>query len=412
MRWYINTSNYYLSTTTSKIENNTATWTFDVADVTVDWVTLPLEWYYWVDVDFGDASIREIFRIRSRNWYTLTYDKRISPNGLHTHQIWASVWLRDFSQLLNSLSTNTDNFWEIETTWNLSINVKGGIFYTPSNMNANTGKHVINDTPIVLPNNTTSYIVINKYSWGEEPTYIIEAVEWEELTNEWQYPIAKITTGTTIIDEIVDLRATVIWQGNMRSEVYDPDWISSDVFNMDNMKDGETNKLVHPENLQLWNWYQTTKQDTLVDSWPNANISTINNMSLLQWWNIALDTILTAWWAMENITPSIPEEDEEEEPVYEYQLQTIPLSDNAFIVMNNSWQILVEWQWEDYTYDNVEHTLSFPAWIHPGETYRVWIMYDDAQGENIQFTNFVTQEQYDNLPDGQKNSWNVFMIYE
>jgi hypothetical protein len=36
MKKYINTSNYYLSTTTSKIEEGTATGTFDVADVTVD----------------------------------------------------------------------------------------------------------------------------------------------------------------------------------------------------------------------------------------------------------------------------------------------------------------------------------------------------------------------------------------
>jgi hypothetical protein len=32
----------------------------------VDGVTLPLEGYYWVDVDFGDVSKREIFRIKNR----------------------------------------------------------------------------------------------------------------------------------------------------------------------------------------------------------------------------------------------------------------------------------------------------------------------------------------------------------
>ena len=87
MKKYINTSNYYLSTTTSKIEEGTATGTFDVADVTVDWVTLPLQWYYWVDVDFWDTSLREIFRITGRVWYTLTYDKRISPYWMKTHPI-------------------------------------------------------------------------------------------------------------------------------------------------------------------------------------------------------------------------------------------------------------------------------------------------------------------------------------
>jgi hypothetical protein len=47
---------------------------------------LPLKGYYWVDVDFGDAGIREIFRITKREGYTLTYDMRISPNGKHVHQ--------------------------------------------------------------------------------------------------------------------------------------------------------------------------------------------------------------------------------------------------------------------------------------------------------------------------------------
>ena len=41
MKKYINTSNYYLSSTTSIIPNSRNTGTFDVADVTVDWVTLP-----------------------------------------------------------------------------------------------------------------------------------------------------------------------------------------------------------------------------------------------------------------------------------------------------------------------------------------------------------------------------------
>ena len=68
MKKYINTSNYYLSTTTSIISNSWDNWVFDVADVTVDWVVLPLKGYYWVDVDFGDVSKREIFRVYKREW--------------------------------------------------------------------------------------------------------------------------------------------------------------------------------------------------------------------------------------------------------------------------------------------------------------------------------------------------------
>ena len=88
MKKYINTSNYYLSTITSNIDAdipNKENWYFDVADVTVDGVTLPLKGYYWVDVDFGDSSKREIFRIVRREGYRLFFDDRISPNGRWRH---------------------------------------------------------------------------------------------------------------------------------------------------------------------------------------------------------------------------------------------------------------------------------------------------------------------------------------
>ena len=407
MKKYINTSNYYLSTITSKIEQSDwNSWRFDVLDVTVDWVTLPEKWYYWVDVNFWDVSMREIFRISRREWYTLFYDKRISPYWLKTHSIWSTVALRDFSELLNSLSTNTDNFWEIEQTWALSILVRGGKVVKSWTANANTWVKTVLDATFNLSANTTSYIVL---SFDDVAFAFNKVTDEQLLTDDWQYPIAKIITWVNAISEVIDLRSTVVWWWDMRVAIYNPRWIEADVFDMDSMTDWVNNKLVHPSDLLLWNWYQTTKQDTLV-SWDN--IASINNMSLLNGWNIALDTILTAWWAIEQITQPTPVEWEEEETAYEYQLQNIPLSASAFIVMNNSGQILVEWQWEDYLYDEETHTITFPNGIPSTETYRAWIMYDDAQWESIQFTNFVTQEQYDNLPDWQKNSWNVFMIYE
>ena len=156
MKKYINTSNYYLSTITSKIEVSPNSGTFDILDVTVDWVTLPEKWYYWVDVDFWDVSKREIFRIKERNWYTLTYDKRISPYWKKEHSIWATVALRDFSELLNSLSTNTDNFWEVEITWDLSVLVRGWNIYLPWNTHAENGKVYVDDKPFTFDTNTTS----------------------------------------------------------------------------------------------------------------------------------------------------------------------------------------------------------------------------------------------------------------
>lgn len=409
MKKYINTSNYYLSTITSKIENTGDTGTFDVSDVTVDWVTLPLKGYYWVDVDFGDVSIREIFRITKREWYTLFYDKRISPYWKKTHSIWSTVALRDFSQLLNSLSTNTDNFWEVEETGALSILVRWGKVVRSWTAKADDWVKTVVDATFSLDANTTSYIVL---SFDELAFAFNKITDTEALTNDWQYPIAKIITGVNSISEVIDLRSTIVGWGDMRKAVYDPDEIEDDVFDMNNMKQwDDTHKYVTAADITKWDWYETNKQDTLVN-W--VNISTINNISLLNWGNIAIDTLLTAWWAIEEITQPTPvdPESEEEETVYEYTFQTIPLSATAFIIMNNSGQILAGWEWGDYTYDAETHTVTFPNGIPSTETYRAWIMYDNSEWETIQYTNFLTQTQYNNLPEEQKTGWNVFIIYE
>ena len=374
MKKYINTSNYYLSTTTSKIEENTLTWSFDVADVTIDWVTLPLQWYYWVDVDFGDASKREIFRIVSRSWYNLTYDMRISPNGRHTHQSGASVWLRDFSQLLNSLSTNTDNFWEVEQTWDLTIKVRWGILYNPSNTNAETGKITISDTDFTLLVNATTYIVVEHdeilwYQFAAKSSLLLEET--------WQYPIAKIVTWLNSIsdDGIIDLRATIIWQWNMRSEVYDPDKKELDVYNYENFynipvaEDWDISDISDREGKRQ---YWDAKQEELIWEWwigSWQNIKTIAWQNILWNWDISLDTILTVGWAFEDIPPETTER----------QFQNIPLSNDAFIIMNNSGQVLVEWEEWDYTYDSDAHTVIFPAWMPTSEEYRAWIMYDNSE---------------------------------
>lgn len=384
MKKYINTSNYYLSTTTSKIEDNTSTWSFDVADVTVDWVTLPLQWYYWVDVDFGDASKREIFRIVSRSGYNLTYDMRISPNGRHTHQSGASVWLRDFSQLLNSLSTNTDNFWEVEQTWDLTIKVRWGILYNPSNTNAETGKITISDTDFTLPVNTTTYIVVEHdeilwYQFAAKSSLLLEET--------WQYPIAKITTWLNSIsdDGIIDLRATIIWQWNMRSEIYDPDKKELDVYNYENFynipvaEDWDISDISDREGKRQ---YWDDKQEELIWewwAWVWQNIKTIAWQNILWAWDISLDTILTVGWAFEDIPSG----------TIEWQFQNVPLSDDAFIIMNNSWQVLIEWEDWDYNYDSPTHTVIFPDWIPTSEEYRAWIMYDNSEWWTIHVWSWI-----------------------
>lgn len=384
MKKYINTSNYYLSTITSGINSTDSTWHFDVSDVTVDWVTVPEVGYYWVDVDFGDASKREIFRIKERKWYTLYYDQRISPNGKWAHTSWASVWLRDFSQLLNSLSTNTDNFWEIEQTWLLTILVRGWDIYTPSNMNAETGKIHLDDEAFTLDINSTSYVIIEHDTIAHPDTqwYWFNVISASLLEEEWQYPIAKIITGNTMIDEngITDLRATIINPGNMRSEVYDPDWKKLDVYNYENFyntpvaTDWDISDIADRNNKRnYWN----DKQEELV-SW--QNIVTVNHKSIIdvsQWenWNISLDTVLTVWWDI------IPTEDWAS--TFTFPELRYPINDDAFIVFSDSGTMLIK-NWDspnDYSYDASTHTITFNNPLYDEEHAIIWVMYNNWDWE-------------------------------
>lgn len=381
MKKYINTSNYYLSTTTSKIENTGTSGTFDVSDVTVDWVTLPLTGYYWVDVDFGDSSKREIFRIVSRSGYTLTYDDRISPYGMKTHQSWASVGLRDFSQLLNSLSTNTDNFWEVEKTGDLSILVRGGNVFLSGSAKADTWVKEISSKPFDLQANTVTYIVVDI----DEILYSFAAItNTDYLLNEWQYPIAKITTGTSAITEIKDLRSTMIGGWDMRSAVYDPEWKRKELYLMDNMEQSEDglHLFVTQSQVDLWNSYQETKQDLLVSSWTWQNIIRID-WNPIVWndiltyrpsWNIALKYSLSANYFYETTGQWITE----------YTLEHEPLDENSFIVYTNSWTVLIKW---------VDYTVVHEVWSHTykiefaveqeTESYVLWILSRDWAPLNI-----------------------------
>lgn len=451
MKKYINTSNYYLSTTTSKIENTGTSGTFDVSDVTVDWVTLPLTGYYWVDVDFGDASKREIFRIVSRTGYTLTYDARISPYGMKTHQSWASVGLRDFSQLLNSLSTNTDNFWEVEQTWDLTVLVRGGNVFVSGN-----AYKTVETTTFTFNINETKYI---EYDWASNTFTLVDI---PSVTN---YLIAQIETNATMINSIVDKRSTLIywgWEWDIKWSdwlpFYDPEEKKLDVYQMENMAQG-TNKLYStPEEKQYWN----EKQEQLV-SW--VNIQTINWQSILQSGNISLDTILTVWWY--NFTT------EDWAESFTFEEWYYPLNEWAFIVFTDSGTMMI--QWVDYIYDDNTHTITFTSPLASTEHAYIWVMCNTWQWQteiwswvvtfkkwnttlwslnvnqpedsnidiapaiwewNITITQWntsigsinvnqsgdqtvalqgnipVTQAQYDALPASKETDWNWYFIYE
>ena len=398
MKKYINTSNYYLSTITSKIENTGTTWSFDVSDTSVDWVILPTQWYFWVDVDFGDASKREIFRIVSRDWYTLTYDARISPYGMKTHTIWATVWLRDFSQLLNSLSTNTDNFWEVEKTWDLTVLVRGGKIFASGNA---IKLYTTADTSIELPINSEKYIVLDyelDEDWIDLAAFV--AVDEEELTPTGKYPIAKVITNSNMITNIIDMRSTIVYgwgEWDMKASMYDPNGKQTDAFNMDNMTQWESNQFVSPAERTYWD----AKQEQLVGIWPSQNIHTINWESILGPGNFNLDTILTVWWAYETT--------ELWASSYQISAEHEPLSDNAFMIITDSGTFLVYGL--DYTYNASTRTITFAQPLAETERAYIWVMYDNSTAE-IQHNIAVTQIQYDSMPDTKLTDNNWYYIYE
>lgn len=390
MKKYINTSNYYLSTIASTIPNSTTEGTFDVADVSVDWVILPTEWYYWVDVDFGDVSKREIFRITKREWYTLFYDARISPYGKKVHSIWATVWLRDFSQLLNSLSTNTDNFWEVEKIdWQpLKVLVrKGNIF-------ASGAADVVVEVPnkiLEIPASSETYIVLD---FTDE--LWLQAAEFttaESLSATGIYPIAKVTTNSTTITNIEDLRSTMIWWGwewDMKWEVWKDKYLGTDktkewnVFDMDVMEQWNNNLYVSPSQVTTWTW----KQDELV-SW--QNIVTINGKSIIdvsQWedGNVSLDTILTVGWkcfTTDDWAEGFPF------PEWYY-----PLSDEAFIVFTDSGTMMV--LDVDYTYDDTNHIITFTNQLASNEHAYVWVMYNNSTSSSQIWSGTITMKYWEN----------------
>lgn len=345
MKQYINTSNYFLSTITAVINNTDSTWTIELADVTIDWVTLPTKGYFRVDVDFGDTSKREIFRITSRNWYTLTYDKRISPNGKATHQVWATIGLRDFSELLNSLSSNTDNFWQIEHLSWFVIKVAWGNTYGSNDYWYKS----VTDTTLIMPASSTRYIMYDKVN------NVIEALE---AIDNSKYLLWRVVSWLSAVLSIEDLRSTMVywgWEWDMKVSIYDPNNKWTDVFNMDNMVQWEEQKFVTPEDEARWN----NKQD-LLENW--VSIKTINWTPLLWEWNVEIQPSLAADFEYETTGYWIST----------FTLTNQPWSDSSFMVYVDSWTGM--FPVTDYSYDVTTRTITFNTPLWQNERAVIWMM--------------------------------------
>lgn len=353
MKKYINTSNYYLSSLALAIPAEDIAGTIEVVDIMCDWVTLPTEWYYWIDVDFNNVDKREIFRIVARDWYTLTYDKRISPNGACAHSIWAPVWLRDFSELLNSLSKNTDNFWEVEIWSWLKVKVYWWNIVSPGREYKS-----IWDTILNLPSNSKVYI---EYVFPSNEFIITNEI------NKENYLLAEVTTWQNMVYSLTDMRSVLVdWWGiwDMLKEIYDPTNKNADAFFIDNMYDTEDweKKVVSKSEANTW----SAKQDFLVNG---TNLKTINWHSIL----------MNDWTWDDNliIAPSLWFDFAYEVSQYwisSHQLSAsnTPVSTSSFMVFVNSgtWMFPTT----DYTYNNGTRTITLVNQLWENERLIIWII--------------------------------------
>ncbi len=201
MKQYINTSNYYLWSLATVINDTAETGTFEVDSVENEHVILPVKWYYWLDVDFGSSWEREIFRISWRVWTTLTFDKRISPTWKFRHEEWTVVWLRDFAELFNSLSSNTDNFWQIEQISNTTLKIYWWNVFVQWQQN----REVSTTTLLIVPNNQIQYIHFDSTAnaWSEFVA--------KDAKDPYLFLLAEVYTDTSSITWVTDLRWTFVW---------------------------------------------------------------------------------------------------------------------------------------------------------------------------------------------------------
>ena len=353
MKGYINTSNYYLSSLAMNIPADATAGTIEVVDIMCDWVTLPTDGYYWIDVDFNNTDKREIFRITHRDWYTLTYDKRISPNGAYAHTIWAPVWLRDFSELLNSLSKNTDNFWEVEIWDWLKVKVHWGKVLSPG-----WEYKEIGDTILNIPANSETNI---EYNFDENLFQIVDEI------NPANYLLARVTTWQNMVFSLTDMRSVLVnWWGiwDMLKSIYDPTEKNADAFFIDNMYETEDweKTVVSKSDASSW----TAKQDFLVNG---TNLKTINWHSIL----------MNDWSWVDNliIAPSLWFDFAYEVSQYwvsSFQLQAsnTPLSASSFMVFVNSGTWI--FPTTDYIYDESSRTITLINQLWTNERLVVWII--------------------------------------
>ncbi len=201
MYWRIQADNFFTTTLDTLIDDTTSVGTFDVVNKTVNWYTLE-DWNYifWMTVWLQNPDEVEIFRITNVSWYTLTYDRRISPKGIFSHAIWQLAVMTVGSDFINWISNNTSDFWYTETitwVWNeLKTKTYWGKIFLDWVANA-----TVPEATLTYAINTTNYVYLDDADNTFKST-TIEPIDY--------YVLSQVITDGTTVTSITDWRWVVL----------------------------------------------------------------------------------------------------------------------------------------------------------------------------------------------------------
>ena len=219
-----------------------------------------------VILGMNNPTEMEIFRITNVTGNTLTFDRRISPNGSHYHIVWDLVQINDMWEFTNRANDNLDTFGYVEDVPGLWNELKVKVYWGRVTRNWDD-TIVIADDVITLSNNTSTYIyydVVNE---------VFDTSATEPDSND-KYSVAKVTTLSWDITSIEDYRwfntqayGFVTWPAT-NTDNYIPQW---DGNNTNKLK----NWLAVPAGWLAGLTLVNSKQDQLV-SWTNMAIVLID----------------------------------------------------------------------------------------------------------------------------------------